>query len=187
MKRILLSLVALFLISGCSESNAHQAPIEDGAIPDRIGCEVGCDKLNKFERWQPYLAKAVEVQRRQEKCKKVEYASVDHESDPNNPTFWVMCANAQGNSYNTFYSKAQIDAQAVARGDDVSKSYAFSVCEKELPRYFPGYFKGAVTKTGFYVAPNGRAQVFYDLTIAGQARKARCLVDHEFVEFTVVN
>ncbi len=189
MKWIFLALASLSMLSGCGDpkpAKPHLAPIEPGAIGDRIGCDEGCTNLNKFEKWQPYLAKAAEVQRRQTKCKSVEYVSVSQESDPDNPEFWVMCKNDKGQSYNTFYKKAQIDSQAVARSDDVSRSFAMDACGKELPRYFAGYFEGAVTKTGFYVAPNGRAQVTYDLVIAGQPRSGRCLVDHEFVEFTVV-
>lgn len=185
MKWIFCTLLAAIALAGCSEAKEHLAPIEDGAIPDRIGCEEGCDKLNKFTAWQPYLSKVAEVQRKQPKCKRVEYVSVDHESDPQNPEFWVTCKNEKGQSYNTFYKKAQVDSQSVARSDDVTKSYALEVCRKELPRYFPGYFDGAVTKTGFYVAANGRAQVTYDLVIGGKQRAGRCLVDHEFVEFTV--
>jgi len=165
----------------------YLAPIGEGAIPARIGCDEGCDRLNLFERWQPYLHKVVEVHRRQEKCRKVEYVSVSNESSPDDPVFFVMCEDAKGRAYNTEYKRSDVEAGLVARGDDVSQRYALSACEKELPRYFSGYFKGAVTKTGFYVAPNGRAQVFYDLVIAGQPRSGRCLVGHDFVEFTVVN
>jgi hypothetical protein len=190
MKWIFGAAVLSLVLVGCGESKKevrpHLAPVEPGAIGSRIGCDEGCDKLNKFERWQPYLSKAVEVHRRQPKCKRVEYVSVSLDSDPNNPVFWVMCKNDKGQSYNTFYKKADIDSQSVARSDDVTKAYAIEACRKELPRYFSGYFDGAVTKTGFYVAANGRAQVTYDLVIAGQARAGRCLVDHEFVEFTVV-
>jgi|GEM_PF-1720827 len=164
----------------------HLAPIESGAIPDRIGCDEGCDRLNQFEQWQPYLSKVVEVHRRQEKCKKVVYVGVSHESPVSNPTFFVMCENEKGQSYNTEYTKAEVEAGQVARGDDVTQRYALERCNKELPRYFPGYFEGAVTKRGFSVAANGRARVTYDLRIAGIERLANCLVGHDFVEFTVV-
>lgn len=168
------------------QADEHLAAIEDGAVPAKIGCDVGCDKLNRFERWQPYLAKVAELHRRQQKCKAIEYVTVDLESSPNNPSFVVMCRNEQGQSYNSFYSKQEVDASQVARSDDVSETVAFSKCDQELPRYFPGYFDGAVTKRGFYVAPNGSVRVTYDLVIAGHQRMANCLVDHKFVEFTVV-
>lgn len=170
---------------GTVVSQQHVAPIESGAIPDRIGCDNGCSNLNKFEGWQPYLERVAEVHRRQEKCKLVEDVGVDQFSDPANPVFIVMCKDDKGRSYNTEYSKSQIQSKSVARSDDVTRAYAMEICSKELPRYFSGYFDGAVTGTGFYVAPNGRAQVTYDLLIAGQRRSGRCLVGHDFVEFTV--
>lgn len=172
--------------AGGGAGSQHLAPIEPGAVPDRIGCAEGCDNLNRFEKWQPYMSKAVEVHRRQEKCKAVEYVSVDQQSSPESPTFWVMCRNDKGQSYNTYYTKAQIDAGVADSGADVDQGYALRVCEKELPRYFAGYFAGAVTEKSFYVAPNGRARVTYDLVINGKPRVGSCLVGHDFVEFTVV-
>lgn len=164
----------------------HLAPIETGAIPSRIGCDDGCDRLNLFEQWQPYLTKVAELQRRQDKCAKVVYVGVDHSSSVTHPTFFVTCENARRQVYNTEYTKAEVDAGSPARSDDVTQRYAFDVCDKELPRYFAGYFDGAITRRGFFVAANGRARVTYDLRIGGAERRAACLVDHTFVEFTVV-
>lgn len=169
-----------------NDASGYLAPIAEGAIPLRVGCDVGCDKLNQFERWQPYLARVAELHRKQPKCKMIEYVSVDLDSSPSDPSFFVTCKNQKDQSYNSFYTRQQVDASQVARSDDVSESMAFSKCAEELPRYFPGYFDGAVTKRDFYVAPNGRARVTFDLVIAGRQRMASCLVDHTFVEFTVV-
>lgn len=171
---------------GTGAVTQHLAPVESGAIPDRIGCAEGCDNLNRFEKWQPYMSKAVEVHRRQVKCKAVEYVSVDQQSSPDDPTFFVMCRNDKGQSYNTYYTKAQVDAGVADSGADVEQGYALRVCEKELPRYFAGYFSGAVTDKSFYVSANGRARVTYDLVIDGKPRVGSCLVGHDFVEFTVV-
>jgi len=182
----LIFLVFCFFVSSCGDSKPHLAPIEPGAVPGRIGCDEGCNKLNLFENWQPYLNKVVEVHRRQEKCKKVEYISVSLDSSPSDPVFVVGCENAKGDLYNTEYTVAQVEKGSVARSDDVSQSYALKMCGQQLPRYFPAYFDGAITHTGYAVSANGRARVTYDLVIAGSERMANCLVGHDFVEFTVV-
>ncbi len=163
----------------------YLAPISAGAIPSRIGCDVGCDKLNSFEKWQPFLADVVEVHRRQEKCRKVEYVSVSNESDPQNPVFFVGCENANGDLYNTDYTKAQVDSKLIARSDDVSKKDAYSKCDAELYKHFSRQRQSNV-RHGFFVSANGRARVVYDLTVDGNERMANCLVGHDFVEFTIV-
>lgn len=178
-------LVALVILAGCTEQKPHMAPVEPGAVPARIGCDEGCDRLNLFEKWQPYLSKVVDIHRRQDKCRKVEYVSVSHESDPQSPIFFVSCENAKGDLYNTFYTKTQVDAQVVARSDDVSKKYAYSKCDAELNKHFSKPSQSNV-RHGFFMAANGRARVVYDLTVDGRERMANCLVDHDFVEFTVV-
>ncbi|WP_462383388.1 hypothetical protein [Pseudomonas sp. Marseille-QA0892] len=188
-----LAVFLVVIVKACSSNSepAHtaapyKAPIEAGAIPSRIGCDEGCDKLNKFEQWQPYLSKVAELHREQRKCKKVVYVSVDHESNPSDPEFFVMCENEKGQSYNTFYTRSQVESSQVASSEDVSRSTAFAKCDAELPAYFPNYSKDTPTSRGFYVAPNGVARVTYDLVISGRNRKANCLVGHDFLEFTVV-
>ncbi|MCY1214810.1 hypothetical protein D9M72_266400 [compost metagenome] len=86
----------------------YVAPIADGAIPVRIGCEIGCDRLNLFSSWYSYLYKVAEIKRRDRRCKQVEWVGVDHHSNPRDPVFVVMCGRADGSYFNTEYSLAEV-------------------------------------------------------------------------------
>lgn len=160
----IVGLTAAFL-ARCGQDTAstanHIAPIAAGAIPEQIGgCDKGCEKSNRFLQWQSYLAPLVEIHRKQSKCASVEWVTVDIDSDPDNPQFYVTCKNNLGHLYNTFYSKSQIDAGKTASSEPVSRAKAVEVCKRELMKLFP---ENRIVGQEFYVAPNGSARVTYDI------------------------
>lgn len=176
-------------VAGCDQTSGtsapHLAPVTPGAVPDTIGgCGEGCEKTDKFAQWIPLLHPLVEMHRKQEKCASVEYAMPDINSDPADPKFYVQCRDAKsGQLYNTFYTRAQIEAGKPKTSEPVSRAHAESVCAREIANNIPG---GTVTKQGFYEAPNGSVRLTYDLKISGGVKKAACLVSQESVEFSVV-
>lgn len=96
----IVGLTAAFL-ARCGQDTAstanHIAPIAAGAIPEQIGgCDKGCEKSNRFLQWQSYLAPLVEIHRKQSKCASVEWVTVDIDSDPDNPQFYVTCKKTWG-------------------------------------------------------------------------------------------
>lgn len=111
----------LFTFNGVKryfDKKNHLAPIMAGAIPDRIGCDVGCGRLNDFRGWQPYLQRVAEVVRRDYQCKRVDYVSVSNESViPDNPKFFAVCdgefsePGKDGRPYVTEHFKKVIDLQ----------------------------------------------------------------------------
>jgi len=111
-------MLASHLVSKYNERENHLAPISENAIPDRIGCDVGCEKLNKFSGWQPYLSRVVEVVRRDFKCKRVDYVNVANDSViPDNPEFFVVCdaqysePGKDGKTYTKSFFRKSIDIQ----------------------------------------------------------------------------
>lgn len=189
MKYLIVLSVAAFL-AGCGQESKpsavpHFAPIASSAIPEKIGgCGEGCEKLDKFAQWQPLLAPLVEMHRKQEKCASVEYAMPDIASDPADPKFYVQCKDVRnGQLYNTFYTRTQIESGKPTTSEPVSRARAESLCAGQLAGKLPD---AKISNQGFYLAPNGSVRLTYDLKVNGLDKKAACLVSHTSVEFNVV-
>lgn len=116
-KWVIVPIAVLLLLSGMGANKYfqiknHVAPLADGAIPERIGCDDGCDLLNRYEGWQPYLVRVAEVARRDYSCKRVDYVSVSTESVLlDNPKFFVVCDGLNGETYTTQHFKKVVDIQ----------------------------------------------------------------------------
>lgn len=87
------------------------APIEEGAISRRIGCDNGCERSNAYERFSPYLAWAAERERRDPNCLAVETVSLSlSKSTQSEPVFFVTCrGNVIGGAFNTWHTKTELD------------------------------------------------------------------------------
>jgi hypothetical protein len=102
--------IGAFVFKRTVDVETHIAPIMDGAIPDRIGCDIGCDFLNNFHGWQPYLVRVAEVARRDFSCKRVEYVNIsEQDSLVESPRFFVLCAGANGEAHRIRLSKSTVD------------------------------------------------------------------------------
>lgn len=163
------------LLAGCGQESKpsatpHLAPVTVGAIPEKIGgCGEGCEKLDKFAKWQPLLAPLVEMHRKQDKCTSVEYAMPDIASDPADPKFYVQCKDVKtGQLYNTYYMRAQIEAGKPATSEPVTRAHAETLCSGQLAEKLPG---ATVSNKGFYESPNGSVRLTYDLKVNGWTKK----------------
>jgi hypothetical protein len=179
-------LVAVDSGGAAKSQQEHIAPIAAGAIPERIGCEEGCDESNKYERWHPYLRKVAEIHRRNEKCQEVEYVSVSTtDGTPDNPVFFVMCADKNDKQFNSFYTKSEVDSGRVKKVINVTNASAYSRCREALDKRFPRVGQGKFAQ-GIHIYPDGNARVMYDFAFDGVTHQVNCYASHSSVDFEVI-